>query len=234
MSRKLTQAVEQLRRRARCVYYEIVLLGHPCPACGGSLAMIGESRSQCAACDRVWDPTTEFQRCAACGGVPRLRIRRYRCSGCGEDVASRFVFDGLVFDAEYFRRAMAASRERKQHRREIARLTSTENRSGAMEAPELDLQSVPGLVDALNGLAAQGCVEIWTPATDGFDLKRYERHIQAHIGTIESSFEDIPPITDRARIDRIWRFIALIFLAHTGVIQLRQAGATILVRRHAN
>ena len=50
-----------------------------------------------------FDPTIAFQRCTACDGRIGLQIRRYRCRKCGSEVVSRFLFDGLVFNAEYFR-----------------------------------------------------------------------------------------------------------------------------------
>ena len=234
MSRRLTGAVEQLVQRTRRVYYEVVLMGHTCPACGGTLAMIGESRCRCSGCGQDWDPTVEFQRCGNCGGVPRLRIRRYRCTRCGEDLASRFVFDGLVFDAEYFRSAVAASRARKRERRTAARLAAIENRSNALEAPELDLRSVPGLIEALNSMTGPPEIAFAAQAASTFDLRRYERHIQAHIHAIEINFDEIPQLVDRVRIDRIWRFIALIFLAHAGVVAIRQSGVRIMVRSNAD
>ncbi len=68
-----------------------------------------------------------------------------------------------------------------------------------------------------------------------FDLRRYEMHVNAHISQSPSSLEDIPPLSEDARNDRIWRFIALIFLAHAGVIDIWQDGPTIMViKRETN
>jgi hypothetical protein len=58
--------------------------------------------------------TPAFQRCDACGGELAVAIRRYRCRQCGADATLRFLFDGLVFDAEYFRQKMYECRSRKQ------------------------------------------------------------------------------------------------------------------------
>jgi chromatin segregation and condensation protein Rec8/ScpA/Scc1 (kleisin family) len=49
---------------------------------------------------------------------------------------------------------------------------------------------------------------------------------------IPMDFADIPPLSEDLRIDRVWRFIAIIFLAHAGVIDLRQDGQTIWVSKH--
>ena len=228
----LTDAVKRFAGRAKSLYYAVVLMGHDCDQCGGSLLMIGESRCRCESCGRTFDPTIAFQRCADCGGGTRLRIRRYVCKTCGADVTSRFIFDGLVFDTEYFRRKMTESRCRKQQRRQQAQAMAAENRSASLPVPEMDLESVPGLVDALDGLSACPEAAALMPMCKGFDLRRYERHLQAHIGSIEVCFDNIPSLTEDARLDRIWRFIAVIFMAHSGLIEICQEGQTILVSQH--
>lgn len=48
-------------------------------------------------------------------------MRRYECAGCGTEIASRFVFDGLVFDANYFGQRMAEHRRRRREQRERVR-----------------------------------------------------------------------------------------------------------------
>ena len=50
--------------------------------------------------------------------------------------------------------------------------------------------------------------------------------MSAYISQGPLSLEDIPPLSEDARNDRIWRFIALIFLAHAGVIDIWQDGPT--------
>jgi hypothetical protein len=73
----------------------------------------------------------------------------------------------------------------------------------------------------------------WLPLATGFDLSRYETHLEAHIGPIEMSFDDLPPLEEDARLDRIWRFIAIIFMAHAGLIEItRDAGAIMVMRKH--
>lgn len=192
--------------------------------------MIGESRCRCEACGLGLDPTREFQRCGSCGGQPVLRISRYQCRDCGADLPSRFVFDGIVFDAEYFRQKMAEVRDRRKARRTEAARRAAETRSGRIELPVFDWPSVPGLRDALNDLVGCAQPQAWIRGRRAFDLERYERHLQAHIGRIAVSFERIPVLADDRRLDRIWRFIAMIFLFHDGLIDVRQNGAMIMVR----
>lgn len=230
----LARAVEAFVQRARRFFYDVMLSGHVCPRCGGRPAMIAESRCRCTACGHTFNPTVAFQRCSACGSKPKLRMTRYECRACGRDVPSRFVFDGLVFDSEYFRQRMAESRQRKQQRREEVRAMLAETRSEVLEVPAGDLQSVPGLVEALDGLVGGPEASALLPLAKGFDLKRYETHLQAHIGPIETCFDEIPPLEDDARRDRIWRFVAIVFMAHAGLIEVWQEGQEILVMQHGH
>ncbi len=227
----LADAVTAFAGRARKLYYAVMLLGHSCPACGSSLAMLAEGRCRCRSCDNEFDPTVAFQRCPTCGGKPVLRVRRYQCQQCGCDVVSRFLFDGLVFDGEYFRQKMAESRQRKKQQHERVREMLAESRSGALSLPAAELSSIPGLTDALNGLVigAGGTIP-WKP-DKGFDLKRYESHIQAHIRDFPISLDELPPLEENARKDRIWRFVAIIFLAHFGLIDIWQDGQNIMVMK---
>jgi len=233
MAFRLSEAVRAFVGRARKLFYAVMLTGYECPRCSGSLSMTGESRCSCNGCGHAFDPTTTFQRCSRCGGWLALSVRRYRCSQCGDDVPSRFLFDGIAFDAEYFRVKMAESRQRREERHEQASCLAIENRSCTLEPEPLDLGAVPGLVEALNGLAGGfDAVAAWLPLTRGFDLNRYQTHLQAHIGANERCFDDLPPLEDNRRLDRIWRFIAIIFMAHAGLIDILQLEQTILVRRH--
>lgn len=191
------------------------------------------SRCRCAACRQVFDPTVAFKRCSACGGKLRLRVCRYSCRTCGADVPSHFAFDGAVFDREYFRKHMAESRQRKKERREQFQELVAETRSGALVPEAVDLGSVPGLVDALNGLVAGLEIAAWIPSCPGFDLELHEAHVRGHLGESSISFDDLPPLGEDPRLDRIWRFIAVIFLAHSGQIEIRQEGEHIRVSRIA-
>jgi len=232
---RVATAVAAYSARARRFFYEVMLFDHACPKCHGSLAMVREGCCRCAACAHSFDPTVAFQRCSACGGTPKIEVRRYRCSQCGEDISSRFLFDGLVFDAEYFRQKMAEHRHRKRDQHARLRAAQMDDRSPVLDAGPADLGAVQGLIEALDSLTAGGTGDFPWPIREGFDLSRYERHIQAHIQPIPILFDQIPPIGDNARRDRIWRFIALVFLAHAGLVDLRQKGQTITVmQREAN
>lgn len=227
----LGQAVAVLVARVRQFFYEVMLAEHPCPGCGGRLAMSGECRCSCRSCGRELDPTISFQTCPACGGMPYLRVRRYACGRCGAEVASRFLFDGPAFDDAYFRQKMAESRQRRRDLRERVRKMLAESRSGVVFPPAADLGSVPGLLTALDALTAMHDTTLAHDSRRRFDLARYQSHVEANLRACPISMADIPPLSEDVRMDRIGRFIAIIFLAHAGLIDIWQAGPDIMVMK---
>ena len=229
---EMAEAVQVFVSKAKQFYYSVMLGEYHCPKCSGTLIMVQEGQCRCNSCGCEFDPTEAFQRCATCGGEIRLRIRRYQCQECGQDVPSRFLFDGLVFDTEYFKARMAQSRQRKQEQRERVRQMLADSRSAALPLEAADLNSVPGLMEALNSLTASLATELAYEVKTEFDLSRYERHIRAHIRELPLDLRKIPPLSENLRKDLISRFIAIIFLAHAGIVELLQDGQEILVRRH--
>ena len=115
---------------------------------------------------------------------------------------------------------------------ECVRQMLAESRSADLPLEAVDLTAVPGLIDALNNLTVGLDVAFKRDSCDEFDLKRYERHIQAHIQDFFMSIRDIPPLSENLKKDLIWRFIAVIFLAHAGIIDVMQDGQEILVMKH--
>jgi len=240
-SERLVAAVEQLVEHTRQYYYAVMLSGHTCPQCDSALRMIGQSRCECTSCHYRFDPTEAFQCCSLCGGRTRLRVCRYQCRRCKADVPSRFVCGGRVFDSEYFRAKMAESRQRKvqaqreRHEQQAARTVDT--RSEPWTPPPIDFDAVPGLASVLDNLTGPAKAQLEMAlrlgeSFEGFDLNRYETHLQAHIGPIEVCFDDIPSLMDdRPRLDRIWRFVAMIFLAHGGQLIMYQENNEIWVRQ---
>jgi hypothetical protein len=107
-----------------------------------------------------------------------------------------------------------------------------ESRSADLPLGAVDLAAVPGLLDALNGLTAGLDVAFERESREEFDLKRYEKHIQSHIRDFSVSLRDIPPLSENLKKDLIWRFIAVIFLAHAGIIDVWQQRQNIMVIKH--
>ena len=108
----------------------------------------------------------------------------------------------------------------------------TEKDKTFLETLPVDLEAVPGLTEALNGLIGGTTDAVpWQPGT-GFDLKRYQNHVGAHVRDFAIGLDEIPRLTEDARKDLIWRFVAVIFMAHAGLIDVWQEGSTIWVMRH--
>jgi hypothetical protein len=227
----MAAAVEKFLVKAKRFYYLVMLFGYHCPKCGGSLAMVGEGVCRCKRCKREFDPTIEFQRCLNCGGAPILRVRRYQCKKCGGDITSKFLFDGIVFDTEYFRQKMAESRQRKQKQKQRVQQMLAECRSAPLALKAPDLNSVHGLVDALNGLTAGLDASVALEQKDKFDLSRYQEHIKSHLETEPIDLRQIPPLAEDLRLDLIWKFIAAIFLDHAGLVYIYQQDETIWVMK---
>ena len=225
----MAQTVELFIQKAKAFFYSVILLGHRCPKCNGLLVMADEGKCRCVSCGKELDPTVAFQRCSECGGAPILRVRRYQCKNCGSDIQSRFLFDGLAFNANYFRQKMLESRQRKIEQRERVRQMLAESRSPDLPLGAVDLAAVPGLLGALNNLTQGLDVAFEKDSREEFDLKRYETHIQAHIQDFSISLRELPPLSENIRKDLIWRFIAVIFLAHAGIIDVQQQGRDIMV-----
>lgn len=228
----MTAAVQTFFGKARRFYYLVMLSGRRCPKCSGVLTMAAEGICRCNSCRFEFDPTIEFQRCSQCGGIAVLRVRRYYCKDCGSEVSSEFLFDTLPFEREYFKAKMAESRQRKKEQLERVRKMLAESRSSDLPLAIADLSDMPGLVEALNSLTASLEADFAVQRVNGFDLRRYESHIQANIGDLPVNLMDIPPLSENSRKDVIWRFIAVIFLAHSGIIDIRQDGRDIMVIKH--
>ena len=165
-----------------------------------------------------------------------MRVRGYECGKCHSEIRSGFLFDGLVFDTEYFRQKVAESRQRKKEQRERVQKMLAESRSCDLPLGTVDLAGVPGLVDALNSLTAGLDTAFAIESRDEFDLNRYEKHIQDHIQDFPLTLDEIPPLSkESARKDLIWRFIAVIFLDHAGIVDVWQERQDVMViKREAN
>ena len=105
-------------------------------------------------------------------------------------------------------------------------------RSGPLAFEAHDLNSVPGLIDALNGLTTGTEVSIPVELKGKFDLNRYQRHIKSYLDTEPTDLREIPPLITNLRLDLIWRFIAAIFLDHAGMINVYQQDRNIWVMKN--
>jgi len=227
----LRQEIDALVCETRDFFYRVVLIGRSCARCNGQLAMQREGECLCTACNHRFDPTTQFQQCDTCDGKARIRQTRYACRKCGGEIVSRFLFDGKVFDSEYFRRKMAESRERRHRQPNPEAERFPVDWSAAIAPASAELDSIPGLLAALDALTRGEYPTMALSPADEFNLQQYERHIQAHLGPIALPLDEIPPLNEVGRRDRIWRFIAVIFMAHAGIVDIQQQHQVIMVTK---
>lgn len=127
---------------------------------------------------------------------------------------------------------MAKSRQRKKIQQEKLKQKITEFRSEIIETGPADFSSLTDVFAAIDSLTKGIKPQIAIPKDKAFDLNRYEKHIEAHIGTVAVNLRDIPPLHEDKRKDLIWRFIAVVFLAHAGIVEIKQDGLDIMVRKN--
>jgi len=230
---RLWQAVARYREHVRYFFHQVVLSDHACPRCEGRLEMVQDGLCHCGGCGQVFDPTLAFQRCAACGGRSTRKTVRYFCTGCGRSLRSRYTFGVLVFDRAYFARKMQESRQRQKTRKEVIRRLLAASRSEEYHPEEpVELGTIEGLPQALDELVSgtfpSQRLGVLASRPE-FDLERYRRHILNCLEGCERLFDRIPPLLDDKRHDRVFRFIALVFMDHQGDIRLLQYDRKILV-----
>lgn len=221
---ELSEKVAVFAERVRQFFYRVMLSDRQCPQCGSQVCMEKEGTARCSNCGHCFDPTLTYQNCQHCGGKIRIRVRRYECIACGRSAVSQFLFDGVVFDAAYFRQKMAESRQRKQQRLERVRRMLAGTRSEPIPVEAIDLNAVPGLLDALNGLSRGIDAVMPLELREQFDLHRYQQHVLSRLDDDELDFDDIDPLIEDERLDRIWRFVAVIFLANARQLDINQDG----------
>ncbi len=187
--------------------------------------MLRDSWSQCAACGNEFDPTLAFQRCTTCDSQLQLRISRYWCPRCRVPVKSQFSLDGSAFDTEYFREKMAESRQRREARIEDVKDMLANSRSAPYElqdAPSLD--DVPGLEVDLDRFVGQSVPMAFSGNADApaFDLDSYRQHIRDLADGCIVNFDGISTLISDTKLDRIFRFITVVFMEGAGEITLEQ------------
>jgi hypothetical protein len=128
-------------------------------------------------------------------------------------------------------------RKAKKKREEIKRLLA-ESRSGALPFLEYPkLESIPNLIQDLNDFIQNNSTPICQSSFDvkpGFQLNHYREHILSILGWNSMLFSDIVPLVDDYRLDRIWRFVTLVFMQNDREVDLTQYGSDLLVQRNSN
>jgi hypothetical protein len=109
-----------------------------------------------------------------------------------------------------------------------------QSRSDPATYEACDLNSVPGLVEALNWLTCGIDEATLIELKNRFDLNKYEEHVVKFIGAEPVNLREIPPIIEDVKRDLIWRFIAVIFLEHFRQVEIVQENDIIWVKKFVN
>jgi len=224
--------IAQLKEKTKNFYFHVLLSQYNCPKCSGELTMTDQSQCSCL-CGNILDPTLTFQKSICCGARLIRRIFHYACSRCNKTNPSRFLFDERVFDREYFREMMKASRAKKKKKKEEIVKFLNDTKSG--ELPLLQepcLESVPGLIQDLDCFigADEVAVDDLVFAVDsGFEMDDYRSHILSALGCGSRMFSSINRILSDPREDRIWRFVTLVFMRHEREVELTQYDNDLLI-----
>jgi hypothetical protein len=133
---------------------------------------------------------------------------------------------------------MRKSRARAKRKRDELRRLLAESRSDAfvlMEEP--CLESIPGLIHDLDSFIQEVPLRAHQFEFDfqsAFRMSEYREHILSTLSWRSIQFSDITPLIEDHRLDRIWRFITLIFMQSDHEIELTQDGGQIWVQRIYN
>jgi hypothetical protein len=196
--------------------------------------MIGPSQCNCE-CGLTLDPTEQFQKSSCCGARLVRKVLHYICAECQRIVPSKFLFDERLFDPEYFRDRMQASRQRQASKREALRQLLAESRSGALCLTEIpELTAIPGLQLDLDQFVG-AMTTISMADFVGAESFQMERYWHALLDDIPSGclirFSALPTICDDRRLDRTRKFLTLVFMDQAREVTLTQAGDDIIVER---
>lgn len=221
----IQERVATLREEVRWLYYAVFLFGKECPQCGhADLAMLKDSWCRCRDCGHETDPTLCFQTCPDCGSPLAKRIYHYWCAHCRNTVRSFYCVEAKVFDADYFREMMRESRSRKEARIEElkALLAGARSSPATPDCPmntgcsdfEADLDRVVAMPIALFRDTI-----LKSPA---FDIDLYREHIRELVQGCVVNFDGISALVKDARLDRVFRFIAVVFMDQEGILEIQQ------------
>jgi chromatin segregation and condensation protein Rec8/ScpA/Scc1 (kleisin family) len=141
-----------------------------------------------------------------------------------------------TFDSDYFAQKMneARARRKEERMRRIGEMLAQRSDPLVFDEP-IRLDAVQGLTEALNGLVNSPVpIEIIHAflGREDFDLERFQNHILNSLGNTITSFDDLPPLLDEERKNRVYMFIALVYLFHYRKIILGQEGERLWVRRN--
>ena len=95
------------------------------------------------------------------------------------------------------------------------------------------MEAIPGLAEALNAFLNFSSLDLEAieGLTKSFDLGAYRQHILECLGWNAMPFEAIPQLQAQVRLDRVFRFVTLVFMDQAGEVELDQEQGELLVQR---
>lgn len=232
---RVLEQVGEFVAKSRKYYLQVLLSQHQCPKCLGRLKAADHGRCACSSCRFTFDPTLAFQRTRCCGAKFAKRVIHYACSRCGQSEQSRFLVGERVFDAQYFRDRMKSHREKAGRKREELRRILSDSRSDTLilvEPPRLE--RIPGLVEALDEFTQEENPEsnqlLYDPV-QAYDLISYRAHIKSGLGWAPVLFSEIPMLYSGSRLDKVWRFMTLLFMDQAREVDINQYGEDLMIRK---
>ena len=226
--------IKILKEKIKKHYFKVVLSLHECPECRSKLVMTGVSRCSCIS-GHTFDPTRAFQKSTCCNTHLIRKTFHYVCSRCKKVNPSRFLFDEKLFDREYFKEMMKASRAKAQKKREEMIKFFKEEKSDELPIlEELCLESIPGLLKDLDRFIcvdeAADDVSLYE-ADSVFEMQDYRNHILSALDCGSRFFSNISHLGTDPRVDRVWRFVTLTFMQHEQEVELIQYDNDLLIER---
>jgi len=225
-------AISKYKDEIQKYYFDVLLNRYRCPRCNNRFNLIAPSKVSCT-CGHSFDPTVEFQRCPDCNGRLARKTYHYACVSCSKIVASKFLFDERVFDNEYFQEKMRMYRKRREREKAklINFLQASRSETLILSQP-MDINCMPSFEDDLNKLiGVNQDIDEYKFERAEFVFSDYRSHLLRLLND-EILFDSIEPLDSDERKDKIFRFIALIFMEQDREIWLSQQNDGILVRKH--
>jgi len=228
----IQSAISKFKDEVKKYYFAVLLNRYRCHKCNNKLKLVDSSLAKCD-CGLYFDPTIEFQRCPNCKDELVRKTFHYACGKCNNIVPSKFLFDEKVFNNEYFQEKMRISRDRKKREKTELQRFLKDSRSGILILNDyINFDNISGFEDDLNGfIGISHSVDECQFDQQDFVFCDYRSHLLRLINE-EILFNSIPSLDSVERKDKIFRFIALIFMEQDREVWLSQQGEDILVKKY--
>lgn len=225
----------ELKDKVQRFHTQILLSKYNCLQCDGRLKFIGDRVAECINCHIKFDPTLEFQKCEKCNSKLAKKTQYYYCPKCQLPQRSIFSLDNWFYFSEYFAEKMRESRKAKRQKIEVMKKLLALAKSHNYFPNQIEINNISGLNNTLDFFIHHTTLKLFDtqePSKVKFNLSQYRDHILDVLPTdCVIQFDGISSIIDDNKLDRIFRFITLIYMWHYREINLIQCDNLIRVER---